>query len=65
MWQSYGRKEMMNSSQSTEQENYSHLEQVTVSQRKRYKDTPQEVPINSDYKCKSKADFHVYQVWTR
>lgn len=26
MWQSYGRKEMMNSSQSTEQENYSHLE---------------------------------------
>ena len=56
---------MVSSSQSTEQEKYSHLEQATVSQRKRYKDTPQEVPRNSGYKCKSKVDFHVYEVWTR
>lgn len=31
---------------------------------KRLKDIWQEVPINSDCKCKPKADFHVYEVWT-
>ena len=62
MWQSYGRKEMISSSQSTEQEKHSQLEQATVSQRKRNKDTLQEVPMNSGCKHKPKADFHAYKV---
>lgn len=53
---------MISSSQSTEQEKHSQLEQATVSQRKRNKNTLQEIPMNSDCKHKSKADFHVYKV---
>ena len=41
---------------------HSQPERATVSQRKRNKDTLQEVPMKSDCKHKPKADFHVYKV---